>query len=347
MDGIYKKIHKDIVQRYSNDLSACYASFAESKLAIAVSGGVDSVFLSLLTQAALAMYGRDTSLLHILIVNHNIRPEAWKESRHVRDMMRGMGFKNVHLLEIYPKDKQNIMHKCREMRYGAMSEWCIEHNVPILLVGHNKNDQAETILQRMLFGTSITGLIGMEKAANIYGSNVIRPLLSWHREEIEGAMRDIGVDWVEDPSNKNLKYDRVKIRELLADMASKGLGENLASIVNRICKTSENLARAAKFIDMRADSVYREAVVEHGDYAVVDTNILSVAEQEMGMRVFKRVLEYASAGRWVVRPRLEVLDKIWHLSLSGKPMRNYCICKCIVNSYSKEKPYLWVFRSDR
>ena len=112
----------------------------------------------------------------------------------------------------------SVQAKARDARYGALRGWAAAEGVSTLLTAHHADDQAETVLMRLLRGSGVGGLAGIRASAPLPGGILLcRPLLGWRRSELAQIVRSAGIEVVDDPSNRDDAYDRVRIRRALAE----------------------------------------------------------------------------------------------------------------------------------
>ncbi|MGN7661602.1 MAG: tRNA lysidine(34) synthetase TilS [Anaplasma sp.] len=211
------------------------------RYAVAVSGGVDSMTLLHLVSV---FHKQESKGLPptVLTVNHGFRPEAEDETRFVqaKALESGLDCKILHLGGEGPRNSSQAT--AREIRYRLLHRWCTEHSVRYLLVAHNKNDQAETILMRLERGSGIDGLSGIHERSAFGTIVILRPLLGFTKRQILDYATKKKLPWVEDPSNTNPKYRRTFFRSLIANSNNPGL------VTERLHRTASHLKRALSCI---------------------------------------------------------------------------------------------------
>ncbi len=180
-----------------------------------VSGGADSVAL---LHALLALRQRLGLTLHVLHVNHGLRPEANAEATFVEDLGLRWGVpvmvERVHLVL---ESGESLEARARGARYAAFRRWAGALGAARVALGHTADDQAETVLMRLLEGAGPRGLAGIPPMRGRF----IRPLIEIRRREIEAELKKAGLTWVEDPSNRDPKFLRNRIRhDLLPFLAA-------------------------------------------------------------------------------------------------------------------------------
>ena len=184
---------------------------AASLLALAVSGGPDSLALLLLATAACP------GEVIAATVDHNLRPEAAAEAHFVAELCADLRVPHVTLPITVPDDSAGPQAAARRARYGALESWALTGGARALAVGHHADDQAETILMRLGRGAGVSGLCGIRPRRIMWhGLPLVRPLLAWRRADLAEIVAAAGLTAVDDPSNRNTRYDRTRARTLLA-----------------------------------------------------------------------------------------------------------------------------------
>ncbi len=206
-----------LIARFQADLLKLTGR-APARLGVAVSGGPDSLALLLLAAAAVPEVEAAT-------VDHRLRPEGAAEAAMVAAVCRDLGVAHVTLPIDWPEPPGgNVQARARERRYEALSGWAIDRDIPVLATAHHVNDQAETVLMRLLRGAGVSGLAGTRRYAPLPSQpgtgrsvRLVRPLLDWRREELAGIVAAAGLNAVDDPANADERYDRTNIRALLRE----------------------------------------------------------------------------------------------------------------------------------
>lgn len=204
--------------RFVEALDRLVPAFAsnDEKLGLAVSGGPDSLALLLLASGACP--GRVAAAT----VDHGLRPAARTEAEFVAAICRERGIPHEILRPIIPI-RGSIQSAARHARYGLLHDWMKEEHIHWLATAHHADDQLETMIMRILRGSGIDGMSGIrEKRADI-----IRPLLHFQKSELVAYVADQGLDAVDDPSNRDQGFDRVRVRNALQDL--EGFDTSLAS----------------------------------------------------------------------------------------------------------------------
>jgi tRNA(Ile)-lysidine synthase len=176
-------------------------------VAVACSGGADSTALALLA----ARWGRAQAF----IVNHGLRPEAVREAAACQKVLAAMGTpaEVLTLQGLHPGP--GLAARARTARYAALEQACDRAGLADLLLGHHADDQAETVAIRMRAGSGPGGLAGMARVVIRGRTRLLRPLLSLPATRLRATLSAAGVAWVEDPSNRNPAWERVRVRDAL------------------------------------------------------------------------------------------------------------------------------------
>ncbi len=193
---------------------------------VAVSGGSDSLALLLLAHAWAQT--RETTL-HAVTIDHGLRPEAAAEAAFVAALCDGLGIDHTTLAWEGVKPPSGLAEAARRARYALIEEFAIDIGSDLVLAGHTADDQAETVWMRVQRGQRESlgrGLAGMGRTIVLPGGTVMaRPLLGVSRSRLRTYLASFPQSWVEDPTNEDPTYERVRIRRNLA--ANPSLRRNL------------------------------------------------------------------------------------------------------------------------
>jgi tRNA(Ile)-lysidine synthase len=199
-------------------LDGLRARFGERFL-IGLSGGGDSMALAHLCAA---WSRRSGAQVHVLCIDHGFRPESAAEAQQAANWARALGLTTEVHTNDQPKPDTGLQEFARNLRLGAFAKAALDLGGATILLAHTRDDQAETIAFRLARQTGLDGLAGMAEVtfglAQWQGQNfpIARPLLAVTREDLRHYLRSVRQDWIEDPSNHNLDFARVKVRQRLA-----------------------------------------------------------------------------------------------------------------------------------
>ena len=229
------------------DLSKIFSNFTKKlnlinkkKFVVAVSGGPDSLALVALTKAY--TYCQKSKFFYVLI-NHNIRRNSLQEAKKVQNLLKK---KQVHLKIISNKKKieKNIQGEARNIRYELLSNFCLKKNIRSLMTAHNLEDQVETFLIRLSRGSGLRGLSAMRPKSKINSKiDLYRPLLDTKKEFLIKISKKTFGNFAKDPSNKNFKYLRTKVRSLKKPLEKSGVE------YEQIFKSIRNLSESRDSLD--------------------------------------------------------------------------------------------------
>jgi tRNA(Ile)-lysidine synthase len=235
----------------------------DEPLAIAVSGGPDS--LALLTLAAAAFPGRIT----VLTVDHGLRAAAAAEAAGVAAQCAARGLPHVILRRDGPPIRANVQAAARAARYALMADWCRAHGHGLLLTAHHADDQAETLLMRLNRASGGDGLAGIRARRDLAGVLLVRPLLALRRAELAAITAAAGWQAVDDPANHDPRHDRTAVRALLA--ATPALD------AAALAAAAAHLAAEAEALAWAADLAWRSRVEAVGPALMLDVAGLPAA----------------------------------------------------------------------
>jgi tRNA(Ile)-lysidine synthase len=235
-------------------LDALFAGVAgEPAIALAVSGGADSLALMLLAQRWAT--GLDPApRLFVYSVDHGLRPEAADEVAMVLRAAATLGLPARGLAWTGAKPETGVQEAARIARYRLMGSAMAEDGATVLLTAHHLQDQAETVLMRMAHGSGIEGLRGMAVMADIEGIRVHRPLLAVDPTALRAVVDAAGLTPAEDPSNTDPHYERVRWRQAMPELAALGLDAAALSLF------AERMAETDAAIAQMADGCFAEIV---------------------------------------------------------------------------------------
>jgi tRNA(Ile)-lysidine synthase len=182
-----------------------------ARIALAVSGGPDS--MAMLALAAAAFPG----CVIAATFDHRLRAEAAAEAALVARVCAALGVPHTTLTATDPITGSSIQMRAREARYAALARWATAEGVYPLLTAHHADDQAETLLMRLNRASGVAGLAGVRAVRFDDGVMILRPLLDWRRTELRAIVAEAQIPFVDDPSNRDERHDRVRMRTLLAE----------------------------------------------------------------------------------------------------------------------------------
>lgn len=243
-------IDPELVERFRTDLCAIWPDDGQAKLGIAFSGGPDSLALLLLSQTAFP--GR----VEAATVDHGLRAESAEEARTAASICRTLGV--AHAVIPVEVASGNLQSEARRARYAALAEWAKASGIEMICTAHHADDQAETFLMRANRGSGLAGLSGVRAEGTVPGSDLalLRPLLGWRRKTLESIVEASEFKAAIDPSNEDETFDRVRMRNALADSDFID--------VEALSRSARMLAEMQASIDAMAEEEWARAKAEDG-----------------------------------------------------------------------------------
>ena len=251
-------------------------------LAIAVSGGVDSMALAWIAKA----WQRESGChLTALTVDHGLRSGSDQEARRVAAWMADWGLPHHILRWNGERPAAGIQDAARQARYELLTDWCRINSADALLVAHTLEDQAETFLMRLLRGSGVDGLAGMRAASMVNGLPLLRPLLGVAKSDLKNELRNVDQDWIEDPSNQDERFTRVRVRRWSSTLLGLGLD------ADRLCKLAANFGTLRESLeDVTHHAVSDLVTFDPGGWAELPQDILCRAPDALARRMLLSLL---------------------------------------------------------
>ena len=215
---------------------------SSAHLFVAYSGGMDS---HVLLHATAKLRDQFTITVTALHADHGLLPESVDWVRHCGRVCELLNIEfRMSALALDRCGDRNLEARARSARYGWMSQVMLPEQT--LLTAHTKDDQAETVLLRLLRGSGLRGMGGIRESRDFAAGRLLRPLLRFDRASLHNYARSYGLAWIEDPSNNDLHFDRNIVRHRVLPVLRDRWPHAIASI-----------ARSARHLD-RADTVLRD-----------------------------------------------------------------------------------------
>ncbi|QYG02309.1 tRNA lysidine(34) synthetase TilS [Massilia sp. NP310] len=229
-------------------MSGLRAKYSPQSIAVACSGGLDSMVLLRLAHDWCAQHG---VRLHAFHVHHGLSPHAddWRAHCERSAAALGIGFDQRRVT--IGHDGSGVEAAARKLRYAALGEMCRAHGANLLLTAHHLDDQAETVLLQLLRGSGPAGLSGMDAdnlapgLLGVAGLPMARPLLSQPRAALEAYAAEHGLQWVEDESNQDPRYTRNALRHQVMP----ALAANFPGFQARLARGAAHVASAQRLLD--------------------------------------------------------------------------------------------------
>ncbi len=305
------------------ELTRLFAPLAGRRALLAVSGGPDSVALMRLAALWLEQGGADGGAqIFVATVDHGLRAESRAEAEAVGRWASALGLPHEILLWQGAKPQSRIQERARAARYALLRAHARSLGADYLLTAHHADDQAETILFRLLRGSGIAGLAGMQSETKQAGIMLYRPLLNISKKALVAYCEACAQPYIRDPSNENSAFARTRLRALLPLLEEAGLdAAGWARLGRRARRAEQALAAQAE----QAGTKLEKIPVNDGFHIAAAS--LRHLPAEILLRVIAAEIAALGSGR---PPRLERLESLaqdlyaalrtgahWHRTLGG------------------------------
>jgi len=284
-----KVLFKDpkILNFYTKFKSIVFETIKRKDFALAVSGGADSLCLAYFAKTYSSEY---KNRVHVLIVDHKLRNESSHEALKVKKILLRKKIYSKILKWKGKIPKSNIQKKAREMRYALLSNYCMKKKVKYLITAHHGDDQIENFFIRLLRGSGLSGLSSMpEKFKFSEHLKIIRPFLKFEKKDLKYVTLNHFKTYIKDPSNKNKKFLRIRIRKYRKDMEKEGLD------TKKIIKTVDNLLSANQALNFyKNKALYKHASFASKNKCLINKKIFSEEAEEIIFKSFSDVLSLVS-----------------------------------------------------
>ncbi len=288
-------------------MTACGPFEAAPRLAAAVSGGPDSLALCLLARDWAREKGGSVTAL---IVDHRLRQGSGAEARTVRDGLAALGVAAEILTRPDAPPESALQAEARTARHALLEHWCGAKGVLHLLLAHHENDQAETVLIRLAHRSGPGGLAGMALVSESRQVRRLRPLLGIPRDRLRATLEASGTGWIEDPSNTDPAFERVRVRAALADALADGL--TAARVAGSACDFGR---RRIETEAATAALLARAVMLDPAGHAWLDPHAFRSASAETAEAGLARLLTTVSGAPYT--PRSEKIARLCEMIVSG------------------------------
>ncbi len=241
--NVQKKIHNSYQNLLNKSLLKSFFYKFEKKLnsnekyLVAVSGGPDSLALAFLSKCFEIKY-RKTFIY--CIVDHQLRAESSKEAKKVCKILRRINVKCKILKWSGKKPSSNIQYIARLKRFALLEKECSKSKIKNILLGHQKDDLNENFFIRMTRGSGLKGLVSFGEKSKMNNFNYIRPLLDFNKNDLKKISLEVFNFFVEDPSNNNDSFKRIRIRKLISVLEQEGLDKKKINLTIKNLKEANN-----------------------------------------------------------------------------------------------------------
>ncbi|WP_375550548.1 tRNA lysidine(34) synthetase TilS [Rhodophyticola porphyridii] len=301
-----------IETRFAATLERLLAGRPGRCIGVAVSGGSNSLALMALA-ADWAGAQATPPDVQAITVDHGLRAESADEAAWVAARARDLGVAHVTLPWRGWDRQGNLQAQARAARYRLMADWANAERPEIsaILLGHTRDDLAETFLMRLARGSGVDGLSAMAATTQGHGIPFLRPLLAERRKALRDMLKARGLCWRDDPGNDDPRFDRVRMRQALDLLGPLGL------TTDRLAETARQLARARTALEARcAETAARIATEPLPGVIALARSDFAATERETQLRLMAHGLSRLSSAPY--RPRLKTLETALDDALAGR-----------------------------
>ncbi len=326
LNQLKDKQSSKIYERFENNLKL------NEDFIVAVSGGPDSLALCFLSKIYSIKKNLKVKYLH---VDHKLRNNSTKEAKFVKLLLKKLSTNLEILTWVGKKPKSNIQSVARDKRYMLMINKAKKLKINNILLGHHKDDLIENFFIRILRGSGLNGMVSFDQKTNLQNINLIRPLLKFSKKNLEYITKKIFKNYIEDPSNKNDKFKRVKIRNFIKNLELEGLDKDKFNL------TIKNLRFANESIKYFVEKNLNEnsTISNINEFVILNKNFF-LHPEEVVFRSLTEVLK--SVGKKYYPVRGKKIEKLIYQIKNDSPLMTTlgnCVIKKVNNSVivSKER----------
>lgn len=278
-----------MTERLPEYVSEAFLPHPPRLMGVAVSGGSDSMALLHLLTEFCELHQIE---LHAVTVNHGLRAEAANEARTVAAHCAEIGVPHETLLWEDWSGKGNMQKAARDARYAKIADWAERKDICTVAVGHTADDQAETVLMRMARRSGLDGLSGMQHRVLRDGITWVRPLLQTRRETLRTYLKENKISWIDDPSNDNDRFDRIKARKALNVLSDLGIDASV------LAEVAGHLSQARRALDWQTFLAAKQVIKIEAGAMVLDETVLRLQPDEIQRRLFVNAISWVSGSTY-------------------------------------------------
>lgn len=280
-------------------------------ISVGVSGGSDSMALIYMLKS----WGKFNKLT-ALTIDHKLRKESTDEANQVKIWMKDIGLEH-HTLT-WDKNfnvKTKIQELARKARYELVSKFCLENNIKYFLTAHHANDLIETFFMRFKRGSTIKGLSPINRVTETEFGHIIRPLINTLKKDIP-----LPKNFINDPSNENEFFERVRIRKIL--------GNEELKYSYAMVKSLNHLSDAKKFIEQETLKAYKTCLNKN----LLNKDAFISTDEFIAKEVLKKIIKEIGGSEYFSSP--STIENIFHKLISHN-FKGITVGKCFIKKVNK------------
>jgi tRNA(Ile)-lysidine synthase len=328
--NVSKKTHRFLLDKLKNKrILQIYTKFEKNlsikkNFIVAVSGGPDSLALSFLSK----IYSIKKSVdIKYFIVDHRLRKNSTSEAKFIKKKLREFSI-NLNILTWKGiKPRKSIQSIAREKRYKLLTDVAKKYRIQNILLGHHLDDLFENFFIRILRGSGLKGLISLDKETNKNQVNLIRPLIKLDKNDLIYVTNNVFGTYIEDPSNENEKFKRVKIRNFLEKLSLEGFDRK------KFFLTIKNLKFANESIEFYIKKNFEEnvTILSQKNIIILKENFFSQSD-EVVFRSLAEAIKIVGKRYYAVRGKK--IDRVIDL-INAKSSFKVTLGGCIIKKVNE------------
>lgn len=276
----------------ASDAKRLFADWkAAPALVLAVSGGPDSIALMWLAARWRRSLARGPKLVAVTI-DHGLRKQAAREAREVKRLARTLDLEHRTLRWRGTKPNAGLPAAARAARYQLLAQAARACGATHIFTGHTRDDQAETLLMRLLRGSGLAGLSAMARQSEREGFLLARPLLDIPKSRLIATLARAGIDFADDPTNRDPAFTRSRLRSLLPALAAEGGNARV------LARLAARLGRANAAVEILADGAERYLALKGSQSRIggvegqsFDADAFAALPEEIRLRLLRRAID--------------------------------------------------------
>ena len=311
----------DIYKNFKKKLK----TFKKNSFVVAISGGPDSLALAALSKA---ISTESKIKFFYVLVDHKIRKNSSSEAKKVKYLLKKHNI-SLNILSNKFKIVKNIQSQARTVRYELLINFCRKKKVNSIMTAHNLEDQVETFFIRLSRGSGLTGLSGMKSKSKLNNNIFLfRPLLDIKKQFLIKITKKKFGHFFKDPSNKDTKYLRTKVRNLKKSLLKSGIN------YDQITKSINNLASSKATLEGYYEEIFKDTVKKTRDKIFIDFKKFALLNSDLKMQVINKSIKILKKNYY--NPRSKKVINLINF-FKTKNFQKSTLAGCI---FYKEKDYL-------
>src|SRR6266849_1923892 len=273
---------------------------AAPAIVLAVSGGPDSIALMWLAARWRSTLARGPRLIAVTVA-HGLRAETAAEAREVKRLARSLDLPHRTMRWTGEKPKTGLRAAARTARYRLLAQAARASGATHILTAHTRDDQAETLLMRLLRGSGIGGLAAMARESERDGVLLARPFLQVSQSQLVATLKKAKIGFADDPTNRDTNFTRPRLREIMPVLAAEGGdARNLARLASRLARANQAVEvlvdGAERYLALRDREAPRAGFDANAfeasafDANAFDAKAFAAMPEEIRLRLLKRAI---------------------------------------------------------